>query len=139
VPVAPVLLLLGLAGLGGCTPRPLPLDARGVHAFEVETYLGRRYSIYATTAAGCRARRDAEQAAEASRAPERLPFHGTSVTSRCGAAALRPGGYAWATEADGAWGAVMPTAGLCEAMQAVMARSGAASITACAAVTLTPR
>ena len=133
------LLIVALASVSGCTPRPLTPGERGVHAFDVDTYLGRTYSIYAATPEACRARRAAEQAAEKSRAPERAPFHGTSVTSFCRAAALKPGGYTWATEADGGWGAVMPTAALCDAMREVIARGGASTVTACAPATLTRR
>jgi hypothetical protein len=137
-------LALALAAwLGGCATSPsapLPPGARAVYAFDVETFLGRRFSGYGTTLESCRARRDVELALEASTAPERAPFHRTSVVSRCYAATLTAGGYGWAVEADQAWGAVMPTAALCDAMRDTLLPSVRADrLGPCAPVTLAPR
>jgi hypothetical protein len=50
------------------------------------------------------------------------------------------GGYAWAVEAEDAWGVVMPTAALCDAMRETLAPSVPPSrLTPCQPVTLTPR
>lgn len=132
-------MLVVVVSLGGCasTPAPLPPGARGVYAFDVETYLGRRFSGYGTTEEACRARRDAELALQTSKAPARFPFYRTTVVSRCYPAALKAGGYAWAVEAQGTWGAIMPSAALCDAMRETLVRAG--SLTPCAPVTLTPR
>jgi len=133
------------AALAGCSalPRPLPPGARAVWAFDVETYLGRRYSGYGTTPVACRARRDVEIAYQTStRAsnPERFPFYRTTVLSMCYPAALADGGYGWAVEAEDSWGAVMPSEGLCEGMRETLAPGVPPSaLTPCRAVTLTPR
>jgi len=135
-------VLLLAAWLGGCaTPaRSLPPGARAVYAFDVETYLGRRFSGYGTTEETCRARRDVEIAHQTTSAPARFPFYRTTVLTRCYPAALAEGGYSWAVEADGAWGAVMPTGALCDAMRETLAPSVPASgLGPCAPVTLTPR
>jgi hypothetical protein len=111
-----------------------------VYAFDVATYLGRRYFVYATTEAACRERRAAERAAETSTAPERQPFTRTRVLTDCYAAAVAAGGYAWAVEAEDAWGVVMPTAALCDAMRETVAPSVPPSrLTPCRPVTLTRR
>jgi hypothetical protein len=128
-----------VAWLAGCasTSTPLPPGARGVYAFDVATYLGRRYSGYGTTEQACRERRATELALEKSQAPERFPFFRTTVLTRCYPAALQAGGYAWAVEADDTWGAIMPSAALCDAMRDTLV--GARRVTVCAPVTLTPR
>ena len=114
-----------------------------MYAFDVQTYLGRRYSGYGATLEACRARREAElafQTATQSSAPERFPFYRTSVLNECYPAALASGGYSWAVEADDAWGAVMPSRGLCDSMRATLAPGAPArSLAPCRPVTLTPR
>jgi hypothetical protein len=136
-------VLLLVAWLGGCATgpsAPLPPGARAVYAFEVETYLGRRFSGYGVTPESCRARRDVELAMQTSTAPERAPFYRTSVMSRCHAATLTPGGYAWGVEAEQAWGAVMPSAALCDAMRDTLRPSVPADrLGPCMPVTLAPR
>lgn len=85
-------------------------------------------------------RRDVERALETSKAPERSPFQRTEVISRCRAAALAEGGYAWAVEAAAGWGAVMPSAALCDAMrESLAAMEPAARLGPCRPVTLTRR
>ena len=128
--------------LAGCAGArwPLPPGSRAVYAFDVETYLGRRFSGYGTTLESCRARRDTEIAHQTSRAPERFPFYRTTVLGGCYPAALEEGGYGWAVEAEDAWGAVMPTAALCDAMRETLAPSVPANrLAPCVPVTLTPR
>lgn len=137
------LVLALLASPGGCATgpsAPLPPGVRAVYAFDVETFLGRRFAGYGTTSQSCRARRDVELAMETSTAPERAPFYRTSVISRCYAATLTPGGYGWAVEAEQAWGAVMPTAALCDAMRETLAPHVRADrLGPCTPVTLAPR
>jgi len=135
-------VLLLAVWLAGCTGArwPLPPGARAVYAFDVQTYLGRRFSGYATTLEGCRARRDIEIGHQTSRAPDRFPFYRTTVLGGCYPAALEEGGYGWAVEAEGAWGAVMPTASLCDAMRETLAPSVPAHrLGPCVPVTLTAR
>lgn len=111
-----------------------------MYAFDVETYLGRRFAGYGTTLESCHARRDVEIGHQTSRAPERFPFYRTTVLGTCYPAALEEGGYGWAVEAEGAWGAVMPTAALCDAMRETLAPSVPATrLGPCMPVTLTPR
>lgn len=135
--------MLLAACLGGCAmaPRgPLPPGARAVYAFDVQTYLGRRFSGYGATLELCRARRDVEIFQQTSRAPERFPFYRTTVLGQCYPAALAEGGYGWAVEAEGAWGMVMSTASLCDAMRETLAPSvPAGRLGPCAPVTLTAR
>lgn len=144
VPRAAAVLLLA-ALLAGCAPTLAPLnpDARAVWAFDVETYLGRRFSGYGTTLADCASRRQTElalQQATRDTNPERFPFYRTTVLSRCYPAALTDGGYAWGVEAGQVWGAVMPSAGLCDAMRDSFAASvPPEALTPCVPVTLTPR
>ena len=112
-----------------------------MYAFEVQTYLGFRYAGYGTTLETCRERRGAELVHETSTQatnPERFPFYRTTVLSRCAPATLAEGGYGWAVEADGAWGAVMPSAALCDAMRETLAPSVPADrLGPCRPVTLT--
>ena len=56
-----------------------------MYAFDVETYLGRRFSGYGTTEEICRARRDVEIAHQTTTAPARFPFYRTTVLTRCAA------------------------------------------------------
>jgi hypothetical protein len=138
------LLLLAL-WLGGCTRAllPVPPGARAVWAFEVETYLGRVFSEYATTLLECRARRRVEiayQTATRESNPERFPFYRTTVLNECYPATLQDGGYGWGVEAQGTWGAVMPSAGLCDGMRDTLVPSvPRGALTECVPVTLTPR
>jgi len=128
------------AWLGGCALAPLPAGARAVHAFQVETYLGNRFSGYGSTREACDARRAAERALERSTAPERGPFQRTTVVSSCRAAGLAEGGYTWAVEAAEGWGVVMPSGALCDAMrESLAALEPAARLGSCRPVTLTPR
>jgi len=135
-----VLLAAWLAGCASGSSAPLPPGARAVWAFEVETFLGRRFAGYGSTPELCRARRDVELGMERSTAPERAPFHRTAVLSRCYAATLTAGGYSWAVEAEQSWGAVMPTAALCDAMRETLVPSvPAGRLGPCAPVTLAYR
>ena len=137
--------LLLAAALAGCTRTLTPLmpGARAVWAFDVETYLGRRFSGYGTTLGECATRRQAElgyQRATRETNPERFPFYNTSVLSRCYPAALTEGGYSWGVEAHRTWGAVMPSAGLCDAMRDSFAAAvPPEALTPCVPVTLAPR
>ena len=138
-----LLLAAALAGCAGLPRTPLPPGARAVYAFDVETFLGRRFSGYGKTLQACRARRDAEIAHQTSTratAPERFPFYNTTVLNDCYPAALADGGYGWGVEAEDAWGAVMPSAGLCEGMRDTLAPGlPPSALTPCLPVTLTPR
>ena len=112
-----------------------------MYAFDVETYLGRRFSGYGTTLQQCRERRAAELAHQGSTPavnPERFPFYRTLVLNDCYPAALAEGGWSWAVEADGAWGAVMSSAALCDGMRETLAPAVPASrLGPCRPVTLT--
>ena len=136
-------MLLLAVSLAGCSLLPLPDGARAIWAFDVETYLGRRYAGYGVTLEACSRWREHElsyrDATPASN-PERFPFYRTTVVSRCYAAALAQDGYAWAVEAEGTWGAVMPSEGLCEAMRETLAPGRPpGALTPCVRVTLTRR
>jgi hypothetical protein len=136
-----LLLAVSLSACGAL--RPVPEGARAIWAFDVETYLGRRYAGYGLTLEACSRWRQHEisyQDATQASNPERFPFYRTIVLSRCYAAALADGGYGWAVEAEGTWGAVMPSEGLCEAMRETLAPGRPPeALTACVPVTLTPR
>ena len=135
-----MLLAAWLAGCALTPPAPLPEGAREVWAFDVETYLGNRFAFYGRDPDACRSRREAERALERSPRPERGPFQRAVVISRCYAAALTEGGYAWGVETDGGWGAVLPTGAFCDAMrESLTALEAAAHVGLCRAVALTPR
>ena len=134
------LVAVWLSGCAEAVLAPLPPGARAVYAFDVETYLGRRYAGYGTTPEGCSGLRQVELAMQTSTAPQRFPFYRTTVLSFCYPAALAEDGYAWAVEADGTWGMVMPSGGLCDAMRETLAPSvEPGRLAACRPVTLTPR
>ena len=136
-----LLLVVSLPGCGAL--RPVPEGARAVWAFDVETYLGRRYSGYGVTLEACSRLRQLEisyQSATPASNPERFPFYRTTVLGRCYAAALADSGYGWAVEAEATWGVVMPSEGLCEAMRETLAPGRPAeALTHCVPVTLTSR
>jgi hypothetical protein len=144
VPRAAAALLLSVS-LAGCTQALAPLmpGARAVWAFDVETYLGRRFAGYGTTLGDCSARRQAElgyERATRDTNPERFPFYKTTVLSQCYPASLIEGGSSWGVEAQQTWGAVMSSAGLCDAMRDTFAASvPPGALTPCVPVTLTPR
>jgi hypothetical protein len=111
-----------------------------VFAFDVETYLGRRFTNYARTEAACRLRHTAERASERSTVVEPRPFLRTTVLSGCYPASLQDGGYTWAVEADDVGGTVISSAQLCEAMRDVYVQTlSSRRITACFPATLTRR
>ena len=134
------LVAVWLVGCAEAVLAPLAPGAHAVYAFDVETYLGRRYAGYASTLEGCSGLRQVELANQTSTAPHRFPFYRTTVLSICYPAALAEDGYAWAVEVDGTWGAVMPSAGLCDAMRETLVPSVAPQrLAACRPVTLTRR
>jgi hypothetical protein len=120
-------------GLAGCASPPLlPPDARAVHAFDLVTQLGRRFSIYAASDAACRELR-------ATPPREAFPLTRASIVSDCYPAALRTPGTGWGVDIDGDRGAVIDRPALCDELREYFVRRfPGATVTACVPAAVVP-